>query len=49
VPYVGREKATRLRRLLSYAVAESIMAPGRAAEILGVSQEELVGELGNIF
>lgn len=49
VPYVGREKATRLRRLLSYAVAESIMAPGRAAKILGVSQEELVGELGSIF
>jgi Zn-dependent peptidase ImmA (M78 family)/transcriptional regulator with XRE-family HTH domain len=49
VQYEGKERTTRLRRLLSYAVAESIMAPGRAAEILGVSQEELLSELGNIF
>lgn len=49
VAYRGREQATRLRRLLNYAVAENIVAPERAAALAGVSPAEFLGELGNIF
>jgi Zn-dependent peptidase ImmA (M78 family) len=49
VEYRGRERATRLRRLLSYAVAEKIIAPERAAGLAGVSTTEFMTELGHIF
>ena len=49
VEYRGNEQASRLRRLLSYAVAESIIAPERAAALAGVSAAEFLGELGNVF
>jgi len=49
VEYRGNEQATRLRRLLSYAVAESIVAPERAAGLAGVSTTEFMTELGHIF
>ena len=49
VEYRGNEQATRLRRLLSYAVAENIIAPERAAVLAGVSPAEFMGELGHIF
>lgn len=42
-------QASRLRRLPSYAVAESIIAPERAARLAGVSEAEFLGELGNVF
>jgi Zn-dependent peptidase ImmA (M78 family)/transcriptional regulator with XRE-family HTH domain len=49
VEYRGNEQASRLRRLLSYAVAETIIAPERAAALAGVSAAEFLGELGNVF
>jgi Zn-dependent peptidase ImmA (M78 family)/transcriptional regulator with XRE-family HTH domain len=49
VEYRGNEQVSRLRRLLSYAVAESIIAPERAAALAGVSAAEFLGELGNVF
>lgn len=49
VEYRGNEQATRLRRLLSYAVAEKIIAPERAAGLAGVSTTEFMTELGHIF
>jgi Zn-dependent peptidase ImmA (M78 family) len=49
VEYRGNEQASRLRRLLSYAVAESIIVPERAAALAGVSLAEFMGELGNVF
>jgi len=49
VEYRGNEQASRLRRLLNYAVAESIIAPERAAALAGVSPAEFLSELGNIF
>ena len=49
VEYRGNEQASRLRRLLSYAVAERIIAPERAAALAGVSLGEFVSELGQIF
>jgi len=49
VEYRGNEQAMRLRRLLSYAVAESIVAPERAAGLAGVSTTEFMTELGHIF
>ena len=39
VEYRGNEQASRLRRLLNYAVAESIIAPERAAALAGVSPQ----------
>ena len=48
VEYRGNEQATRLRRLLSYAVAESIIAPERAAALACVSTAEFMRELGQI-
>lgn len=49
VEYRGNEQASRLRRLLSYAVAESIIAPERAAALAGISSAAFLGELGNVF
>ena len=49
VEYRGNEQASRLRRLLSYAVAERIIAPERAAALAGVSPGEFMGELGEVF
>jgi Zn-dependent peptidase ImmA (M78 family)/transcriptional regulator with XRE-family HTH domain len=49
VEYRGNEQTSRLRRLLSYGVAESIIAPERAAALAGVSAAEFRGELGNVF
>jgi len=49
VEYRGNEQASRLRRLLSDAVAESIIAPERAAALAGVSSAAFLGELGNVF
>lgn len=49
VEYLGNEHASRLRRLLGYAVAESIIPPERAAALAGVTAAEFLGELGNVF
>ncbi len=49
VAYAGRERATRFRRLLRYAVAEGIMDATRAAELAGVAVEELEKDIGEIF
>ncbi len=49
VEYRGNEQATRLRRLLSYAVTERIVPPERAAALAGVPVAEFMGELGEIF
>ncbi len=49
VEYRGNERATRLMRILSYAVAEKIIPPERAAALAGVSASELMGELGQLF
>jgi Zn-dependent peptidase ImmA (M78 family)/transcriptional regulator with XRE-family HTH domain len=49
VEYRGNEQASRLRRLLSYAVVERIIAPERAAALAGVSEGEFMRELGHIF
>ncbi len=49
VEYRGNEQATKLRRLLSYAVAENIVAPERAAGLAGVSTTEFMTGLGHLF
>jgi len=49
VAYAGREKATRFRRLLRYAVAAGIMDVARAADLGGLPAEELEKEIGEIF
>jgi len=49
VEYRGNEKASRLRRLLNYAVAESLVASERAGALAGVSTAEFLSELGNVF
>ena len=49
VEYAGRERATRFRRLLHYAVAADILDIGAAAEMAGVPAEELAREIGDIF
>jgi hypothetical protein len=49
VEYRGNEQAVRLRRLLSYAVAERIIVPERAAALAGVSPREFLSEPGEIF
>ena len=49
VEYRGNEQASRLRRLLSYAVAERIIASESAAALAGVSKAEFMRELGEIF
>lgn len=49
VAYSGRERATRFRRLLRYAVAEGIMGAARAAEIGGLPVEEIEKDIGEVF
>ena len=49
VAYTGKERATRFRRLLHYAVAADILDVTRAAEMAGVAVEELEREIGEIF
>ncbi len=49
VAYTGKERATRFRRLLHYAVAADILDVARAAEIAGVAADELAREIGEIF
>ena len=49
VAYTGKERATRFRRLLHYAVAADILDVARAAEMAGVPAGELKKEIGDIF
>ena len=49
VAYAGRERATRFRRLLRYAVAAGIMDVARAADLGGVPAEELEKDIGEVF
>lgn len=49
VAYTGKERATRFRRLLHYAVTANILDPTRAAAMAGVSVEELEREIGEVF
>jgi len=49
VAYTGQERATRFRRLLHYAVSADILDVARAAEMAGVTVEELEKEIGDIF
>lgn len=49
VAYTGKERATRFRRLLHYAVAADILDVARAAEMAGVAADELEREIGEIF
>jgi Zn-dependent peptidase ImmA (M78 family)/transcriptional regulator with XRE-family HTH domain len=49
VAYEGKERASRFRRLLHYAVAAAILDIGRAAELLGTTPEALNEEIGDIF
>ncbi len=49
VAYTGKERATRFRRLLHYAVAADILDLARAAEMAGVAADELAKEIGEIF
>lgn len=49
VAYEGKERATRFRRLLHYAVAADILTVERAAELAGTSSETLKKEIGDIF
>jgi Zn-dependent peptidase ImmA (M78 family)/transcriptional regulator with XRE-family HTH domain len=49
VAYTGKERATRFRRLLHYAVAADILDADRAAAIAGISPNELKKEIGDIF
>jgi Zn-dependent peptidase ImmA (M78 family)/transcriptional regulator with XRE-family HTH domain len=49
VAYTSPERATRFKRMLHYAVASGIMDVARAAEIAGVTAEELEKEIGEIF
>ena len=49
VEYAGKERATRFRRLLHYAVAANILDVERAAAMAGVLAGELKNEIGDIF
>lgn len=49
VAYEGRERATRFRRLVHYAVAADILGVERAAGLAGVTPDELRKEIGDIF
>ena len=49
VAYAGKERATRFRRLLHYAVAADILDVERAAQMAGVPADELKKEIGEIF
>ena len=49
VGYAGKERATRFRRLLHYAVAANILDVERAAAMAGVPAAELKNEIGDMF
>ena len=49
VAYTGKERATRFRRLLHYAVAADILELKGAAALAGVPPGELEKEIGDIF
>ena len=49
VAYEGKERGTRFRRLLHYAVASDILDVDRAAELAGITAEALKKEIGEIF
>lgn len=49
VKYAGKERATRFRKLLHYAVAENILDMEKAAEIAGLPVEQFKEEVGHIF
>lgn len=49
VAYTGKERATRFRRLLHYAVAAELLDVARAAEMAGVPADVLEKEIGDIF
>ncbi|MGZ5468828.1 MAG: helix-turn-helix domain-containing protein [Candidatus Aminicenantales bacterium] len=49
IAYEGKERATRFRRLLHYAVAADILDVDRAAELAGITAEALKKEIGDIF
>jgi Zn-dependent peptidase ImmA (M78 family)/transcriptional regulator with XRE-family HTH domain len=49
VAYTGKERATRFRRLLHYAATAGIIDMARAAEMAGLTVEELEKEIGEIF
>jgi len=49
VAYTGRERATRFRRLLRYAVAADILDRARAADLAGIAIEDFEKEIGEIF
>lgn len=49
VDYPGKEKPSRFRRLLHYAVSSEILDPGRAAALAETTPEELKKEMGEIF
>ncbi|NLH76180.1 MAG: ImmA/IrrE family metallo-endopeptidase [Acidobacteria bacterium] len=49
VAYTGRERATRYRRLLRYAVAQGILDIAAAAEMAGLTVGELEKEVGEVF
>jgi Zn-dependent peptidase ImmA (M78 family)/transcriptional regulator with XRE-family HTH domain len=47
--YNGRERATRLRRLLNYAVAENIIDTASAARLAGLPQSEIEKDTSLVF
>jgi Zn-dependent peptidase ImmA (M78 family)/transcriptional regulator with XRE-family HTH domain len=49
VAYPGKERATRFRRLLHYAVSANILDVARAAAMAGATTEEMALEIGEIF
>ena len=49
VAYQGKERAARFRRLLHYAVTANILDVARAAEMAGVTAEDMAQEIGEIF
>jgi len=49
VEFRGKEQASRLKRLLTYAVAENIIAPERAAVLAGITSVEFLNEIGTVF
>jgi Zn-dependent peptidase ImmA (M78 family) len=49
VAYEGKERATRFRRLLHYAVAADILDVDRAAALAGITADALKNEIGEIF
>jgi hypothetical protein len=47
--YHGRERATRLRRLLNCAVAENIIDTASAARLAGIPQSEMEKDTSLVF